>query len=78
MITLEMAIKKIRQLPPKQRNQAIEFIERLDIQSRQSQPENNVESQQDDQSFLQLAGIWKDRDISADALRHNAWNRSLQ
>ncbi len=37
MLTLEMAIEKFRQLPPEQRNKAIEFIERLEIQSSHQQ-----------------------------------------
>ena len=35
MLTLEMAIQKIRELPPEQQNQAIAFIQFLEFQSNQ-------------------------------------------
>jgi hypothetical protein len=35
MLTLEMAIQKIQQLPPEQQNKIIEFIEKLESQSNQ-------------------------------------------
>ncbi|MBP0030646.1 hypothetical protein PN466_00170 [Roseofilum reptotaenium CS-1145] len=33
MLTLEMAIQKIRDFPPEQQHQVIEFIERLELRS---------------------------------------------
>ena len=33
MLTLEMAIQKIREFPPEQQNKAIAFIEQLEFQS---------------------------------------------
>jgi hypothetical protein len=35
MLTLEMAIQKIQQLPPEQQRKAIAFIEKLEFQSNQ-------------------------------------------
>lgn len=76
MLTLEMAIEKIHQLPPKQRDKVIEFVELLDSQTNPSQPENLGEDDRDTQEFLKLAGIWKDRDITADSIRRDAWRKT--
>jgi hemerythrin superfamily protein len=38
MISLEMAIQKIQQLPVEQRNQVIQFVEFLEFQSSQADP----------------------------------------
>ena len=37
MLTLEIAIQKIQQLPPEQQNKVIEFIEFLEFQSSRTQ-----------------------------------------
>ena len=38
MITLEMAIQKIQQFSPKQRNEVIKFIEFIDFKTNQDSP----------------------------------------
>lgn len=79
MITLEMAIQKIQQLPPEQRNQVIQFIEFLDFKSSQSEaiePQTNAPSSEE--AFFELAGLWENKDITAESLRAEAWREDNQ
>ncbi|WP_205879017.1 DUF2281 domain-containing protein [Leptolyngbya sp. BC1307] len=78
MLTLETAIQKIQQLPLEQRNKVIEFIEFLEFQSNQRQKENLAQEDQSTQEFFELAGIWKDRDITTDSIRSQAWGENRQ
>lgn len=79
MITLEMAIEKFRQLPPEQRNKAIEFIKFLEFQSSYQQQNTNPEISTDqDQDFFALAGIWENKDITIESLRLEGWSRDSQ
>ncbi len=76
MLTLEMAIQKIRQFPPEQRNQVIKFIEFLEFQSNHQQKNTNPEiNTHQDQDFFELAGIWEKRSITTESLRQEAWSR---
>ena len=79
MLTLEMAIEKIQQFPPEQRNKVIEFIEFLDFQASQTK---TIEPKNDDsdreQSFFELAGIWEGKNITLDDIRKDAWNQENQ
>jgi hypothetical protein len=73
MLTLEMAIQKIQQLPPTQRNQVIQFIEFLDSAASQTAtaPEQPLPGAK--AAFFELAGIWKNKNITAVSLRAKAW-----
>jgi hypothetical protein len=62
MLTIEMAIQKIQQFPPEQRNQVIQFVEFLDFKSNQvAVPE--PETQVDDSS----------QEITLESIRAEAW-----
>jgi hypothetical protein len=56
MLTLEMAIAKIRQLPPEKQEQVFQFVESLDRQAEESE------------DFFAIAGIWENREITAETL----------
>ncbi|PZO47569.1 MAG: DUF2281 domain-containing protein [Phormidesmis priestleyi] len=73
MLTLEMAIQKIQQLPIEQRNKVIEFIEFLEFQSNQRQKEDLAHKEQSTQELFKLAGIWKGRNITIESIRSEAW-----
>ncbi len=76
MLTLEMAIQKIQQFPPEQRNKVIEYIEFLEFQAHQQQkPETCLEQNQD---FFALAGIWEGKNITLDSIRKDAWGEENQ
>ncbi|ELS02678.1 hypothetical protein Xen7305DRAFT_00023960 [Xenococcus sp. PCC 7305] len=76
MSTLEMAIQKIRQLTPEQRNKVIKFIEVIELQSNYQQKNTNSEiNTHQDQDFFSLAGIWENKNITIESLREEAWNR---
>jgi Protein of unknown function (DUF2281) len=79
MITLEMAIQKIQQFPPEQRNQVIQFIEFLDFKSSQIEIINQQTHKPDsEQDFFELAGLWENKDITAKSLRAEAWREEKQ
>ncbi|MEN9566835.1 MAG: hypothetical protein RLZZ69_2031 [Cyanobacteriota bacterium] len=61
MLTLEMAIDKIRQLPPEKQEQVFQFVESLDHKGEESE------------DFFAIAGIWENREITAETLRQEAW-----
>ncbi len=61
MLTLEMAIAKLRQLPPEKQQQFFQFIEALEEKSEESE------------DFFAIAGIWENREITAETLRQEAW-----
>jgi hypothetical protein len=62
MLTLEMAIQKIHQLPPEQRNQIIQFIEFLDFKSSQTETTGQQTNEPDPaQAFFELAGLWENK-----------------
>jgi hypothetical protein len=79
MITLEMAIQKIQQLPPEQRNQVIQFIEFLDFKSSQTETiYQQTHKSGSEQEFFELAGLWENKDITAESLRAEAWREEKQ
>lgn len=73
MLTLEMAIEKIQQFPPEQRNKVIEFIEFLDFQSSRQQVADSTIDTHQSQGFFELAGLWKDRNVTTESIRAEAW-----
>ncbi len=77
MLSLETAIQKIQQFTPEQRHQVIQFVEFLDFASNQAttpQPlQPDVESE-----FFELAGMWKNQDITVESLRAEAWRETQQ
>lgn len=66
MLTLEMAIDKIRQLPPEKQEQVFQFVESLDKKEEESK------------DFFAIAGIWSNREITAETLRQEAWKEQNQ
>jgi hypothetical protein len=76
MLTLEMAIQKIQQLPPTQRNQAIQFIEFLDFTASQTTITPEPLQPDAEAAFFELAGIWENKDITAASLRDEAWRET--
>jgi hypothetical protein len=74
MLTLEMAIQKIQQLPSEQRNQVIQFIEFLDFKSSQTETiDQENYKPETEQDFFELAGFWENKDITSDSLRAEVW-----
>jgi hypothetical protein len=79
MLTLEMAIQKIHQLPPEQRNQVIQFIEFLDFKSIQTETIDQQTNESDSaQAFFELAGLWENKEITPESLRTEAWREEKQ
>lgn len=79
MLTLEMAIQKIQQFPPEQRNKVIEFIEFLEFQASQTKKiEQKTNDSNQEQSFFELAGIWEGKNITQDDIRKDAWREENQ
>jgi hypothetical protein len=79
MITLEMVIQKIQQLPPEQRNQVIQFIEFLDFKSSKMETiDQQIYKPDSEQAFFELAGLWENKDITAESLRAEAWREEKQ
>ena len=75
MLTLDMAIQKFQELPPDQQNKVISFIQSLELKYNR-QPKNNdpkINSNQE-QDFFEIAGIWENKDITAESLRLKAWS----
>jgi predicted 3-demethylubiquinone-9 3-methyltransferase (glyoxalase superfamily) len=54
MLTLEMAIQKIQQFPPEQRNQVIQFVEFLEFQANKTTLEP-IDTESQEISFTQAA-----------------------
>jgi hypothetical protein len=74
MLTLEVAIQKIQQLPSEQRNQVIQFIEFLDFKSSQTETiDQENYKPETEQDFFELAGFWENKDITSDSLRAEVW-----
>ncbi len=77
MLSLETAIQKIQHFTPEQRHQVIQFVEFLEFASNQTttpQPlQPDVESE-----FFELAGMWKNQDITVESLRAEAWREPQQ
>jgi hypothetical protein len=76
MLSLEMVIQKIQQFFPEQRNQVIQFIELLDFSSSQAaqlpqSAQPNIEG-----AFFELAGMWENKNITAESLRAEAWREA--
>jgi Protein of unknown function (DUF2281) len=79
MLSLEIAIQKIQQLPPEQQKKVIEFVEFLEFQAdRQQQEQQPKTSTQQAQDFLALAGIWEGKNITLDTIRKDAWGEENQ
>jgi Protein of unknown function (DUF2281) len=79
MLSLEIAIQKIQQLPPEQQKKVIEFVEFLEFQAdRQQQEQQPKTSTQQEQDFLALAGIWEGKNITLDTIRKDAWGEENQ
>ena len=66
MLTPETALQKIKQLSSEQQKQVFELIESFDKQ------------QEEAEDFFEIAGIWKDRDITTKTLRQEAWKEQNQ
>lgn len=66
MLTLEMAIDKIRQLPPEKQKQVFQLVESLDKKTEESE------------NFFEIAGIWENREINAKTIRQEAWKEKKQ
>ena len=66
MLTPETALQKIKQLSPEQQKQIFELIESFDNQ------------QEEAEDFFAIAGIWKNRGITAKTLRQEAWKEQNQ
>lgn len=74
MLSLETTLQKIQQFTPEQRSQVIQFVEFLDFASSQATPALPEPSQSDlEGAFFELAGMWKNQDITVDSLRATAW-----
>jgi hypothetical protein len=80
MLSLEVAIQKIQQFPPEQRNQVIQFVEFLDYTSSQSLTPNAqppaAAPPDAEGAFFELAGMWENQDITATSLRAEAWRET--
>ena len=76
MLTLEMAIQKNPTLPPEQRNQVIRFIEFLDFSANKATIAPESTSPDAEAAFFELAGIWENKDITAESLRAEAWRET--
>jgi hypothetical protein len=76
MLTLEVAIQKIQQFPPEQRNQVIQFIEFLDFSANKATTAPETTSPDAEAAFFELAGIWENKDITAESLRAEAWRET--
>ncbi|NMG59698.1 DUF2281 domain-containing protein, partial [Geitlerinema sp. P-1104] len=76
MLTLETAIQKIKQFSSEQRNQVIQFIEFLDFAANQTTTVQESPSPEAEEAFFELAGIWEDKDITAESLRAKAWRET--
>lgn len=63
MLTLEMAISKLRQLPPEKQQQFLQLIEALE------------EKPEESEDFFAIAGIWSNREMTAKTLRQEAWEK---
>jgi hypothetical protein len=77
MLTLEMAIRKVQQFRPEQRNQVIQFIEFIDyFISQEATTDTEPPSPDAEAAFFELAGIWQNKDITAESLRAEAWRET--
>jgi hypothetical protein len=79
MLSLEVAIQKIQQFPPEQRNQIIQFVEFLDFTSSQLPPQTpqpDAVPPDSEGAFFDLAGMWENKDITAASLRAEAWRET--
>ncbi|MEQ8752212.1 MAG: DUF2281 domain-containing protein [Coleofasciculus sp. G1-WW12-02] len=76
MLTLEMAIEKIQQFSSEQRKQVIQFIEFLDFTANQTTTAPEPPSPDAEEAFFELAGIWENKDITAESLRAEAWRET--
>jgi hypothetical protein len=77
MLTLEMAIQKVQQFRPEQRNQVIQFIECLDyFISQEATTDPEPPSPDAEAAFFELAGIWENKEITAASLRAEAWRET--
>ncbi len=78
MLTLEMAIQKIQQFQPEQRNKIIEYIEFLEFQAHRQQEKQPATSLEQNHDFFALAGIWEGKNITLDTIRKDAWGEENQ
>ncbi|MEM8831636.1 MAG: DUF2281 domain-containing protein [Cyanobacteria bacterium P01_G01_bin.19] len=61
MLTPETALQKIKQLSPEQQKQVFRLIETLEKQREETE------------DFFEIAGIWENREVTAETLRQKAW-----
>ena len=61
MLTPETALQKIKQLSPEQQKQVFQLIESLEKQREETE------------DFFAIAGIWENREVTAETLRQKAW-----
>jgi len=78
MLTIEIAIQKIQQFPPEQRNKVIEYIEFLEFQAYRQQEKQTETPLEENQDFFALAGIWERKNITLDHIRKEAWGKENQ
>lgn len=76
MLTLEMAIQRIQQFSPEQQNKVIEYIEFLDFTANKATTAPEQNSPDTEAAFFELAGIWENKDITAESLRAEAWRET--
>lgn len=76
MLSLEMAIQKIQQFSPEQRNQVIQFVEFLDFSSSHATQFPQSAQPGTESAFFELAGMWKNKDITVESLRAEAWRET--
>jgi len=55
---------------------SLDFVSVLDVEKIESQAE--IEQASQEKEFFAAAGIWKDRDITAESLRAAAWPRQAR
>lgn len=71
MDTITLKIKNKKKL-----NHLLAFLKDLDfVEVLQNVPVEQNEKEVNKEDFFSLAGIWEDRDITADELRAKAWPR---
>jgi len=78
MLTIEIAIQKIQQFPPEQRNKVIEYIEFLEFQAYRQQEKQTETPLEQNQDFFALAGIWEGKNITLDHIRKKVWGEENQ
>ncbi|BAZ43401.1 hypothetical protein NIES4102_04010 [Chondrocystis sp. NIES-4102] len=61
MLTPETALQKLKQLSSEQQQQVFQLIEALEKKREESE------------DFFAIAGIWENREVTAETIRQKAW-----